>query len=153
MSKRYVYIYRASKTAMQSGRALTENWLTEFPRSDSQRGSASATGWRYLPDATMGWYGGGDTQEQLRLSFADLDGALRWANSQGLTPIVRPQQVRKWERQEIDQDANEGKGKGKSKGKSNGKGSSNGKGKIPKKPYGKSYAANFAHDRKVPWTH
>ena len=125
MSARYVYIYRASKTAMQSGRALS-HWLAEFPGPDKQRDSVAASAWRTLPDAVMNWHGGGNTSSQVRLSFADLQEALNWAKSQGLTPIVRPQQE-----------------SGSSKGST--------------KPYGKSlaksYAANFAHDRKVPWTH
>ena len=130
MSARYVYIYHASKTAMQSGRALSQLWHAEFPSPDKQRDSVAASAWRMLPDAVMNWHGGGNTSSQVRLSFADLEEALNWAKAQGLTPIVRPQQVRKSERQQ-----------------------ESGSNKNSTKPYGKSYAANFAHDRKVPWTH
>ncbi len=151
MSGRCVYIYRAAKTAMQSGRALTENWLAEFSNSDSQRTSASASesAWQALPDAVMKWHGGGDTSNQVRLNFPDLDSALRWACSQGLTPIVRPSQVRKWECKDGNKDISKSKSKSKNKDKDSLKDSA----KVYRKSYAKSYASNFAHDRKVPWTH
>ena len=153
MSGRCVYIYRAAKTAMQSGRALTEHWLAEFSNSDSQRTSASASlsAWQCLPDAVMKWHGGGDTSNQVRLTFPDLESALRWAESQGLTPIVRPSQVRKWECKDGNKDIN--KSKSKSKSKSKAKDSLKDSAKVYRKSYAKSYASNFAHDRKVPWTH
>ncbi len=93
MSKRYVHISRLSKSAMQSGRALTDQWLVTFPRSEGPVAAKDA--WRILPDAVMGWQGGGETREQVRLVFPSRAAAEAWAGVQGYTPIVQPEQGRR----------------------------------------------------------
>ena len=113
MSQRYVRISRLSKTATQSGRALADAWIATFPKTEGPVVAKDA--WRSLPDAVMGWHGGGETKEQVRLAFPTREAACAWAKAQGLLPIVQPEQGRRI------------------------------------RP--KSYAANFAHDRPVPWTH
>ncbi len=93
MTEKYIYIYQASKTAMQSGRALTQKWIAEFPPSEKK--SITHDAWRNLPDAIMGWHGGGETKQQLQMSFPSLSSAQDWAKAQGLVAILRPSQNRR----------------------------------------------------------
>jgi hypothetical protein len=51
-------IYKRPKNAMQSGKALTEQWILDFVPAEARK-----------PDPLMGWAGSGDTQRQLRLKF------------------------------------------------------------------------------------
>ena len=67
-----VRIYRPTKTAMQSGRAKTNEWLLEF-----------APGAREEADPLMGWAGSGDTLNQVRLFFATKDEAIAFAEREG----------------------------------------------------------------------
>lgn len=60
-------IYKPAKTAMQSGRANTREWVLEFE--PAQRKS---------PDPLMGWVGSGDTPQQVRLSFATKEEAVAY---------------------------------------------------------------------------
>jgi hypothetical protein len=66
-------IYRPSKTAMQSGKAKTKDWLLEFEPSDARRS-----------DPLMGWTQTGDTAGQLRLSFETKEEAVRYAELNGI---------------------------------------------------------------------
>ena len=66
-------IYQPPKTAMQSGRAGTEEWVLEFAPTQPRR-----------PDPLMGWIGGADTQTQVRLTFATRDEAVGYAERNGL---------------------------------------------------------------------
>ena len=70
-------IYQRPKNAMQSGKALTDQWVLEFERSEAQR-----------PDPLMGWAGSGDTQAQVRLSFPDKDAAKAYAAKHGIAARV-----------------------------------------------------------------
>ncbi|HEY1719813.1 MAG TPA: ETC complex I subunit [Magnetospirillaceae bacterium] len=67
-----VRIYRPAKTAMQSGRAKTNEWLLEF-----------APGAREEADPLMGWAGSGDTLNQVRLFFATKEEAIAFAEREG----------------------------------------------------------------------
>ena len=51
-------IYRPAKTAMQSGRARTRDWLLEFDDEAARR-----------VEPLMGWTSSADTKQQLQLSF------------------------------------------------------------------------------------
>lgn len=51
-------IFQPAKTAMQSGWGKTHRWVLEY----------EPTGRRHL-DPLMGWTGGGDTRQQVRLEF------------------------------------------------------------------------------------
>ena len=93
MSKRYVHIFRLSKTATQSGRALADPWIATFPKTEGPVVAKDA--WQALPDAVMGWHGGGETKEQVRLRFPTLATAQAWAKAQGFTPILQPEQKRR----------------------------------------------------------
>ncbi len=97
-------IFSPAKSAMQSGRARLRSWVLEF---QSDRAS--------VPDALMGWSGGGDTSKQVRLYFANQAEAVSYAEKHGLLYVVEASQSRTIK--------------------------------------GKSYASNFAVDRKFPWTH
>lgn len=61
-------IYQPARTAMQSGEAKTRHWVLEF-----------------LPDASsfveplMGWTGGTDTTQQVKLSFDTREEAIAYA--------------------------------------------------------------------------
>lgn len=70
-------IYQRPKNAMQSGKALTDQWVLEFERSEALR-----------PDPLMGWAGSGDTQAQVRLAFADKDAAKAYAEKHGIAARV-----------------------------------------------------------------
>ncbi|MFN4356665.1 ETC complex I subunit [Sphingopyxis alaskensis] len=77
-------IYQKPKNAMQSGRAGTGRWMLEFAPAEARK-----------PDPLMGWAGSGDTQRQLRLSFASRDEAVAYAEKYGIDAEVLPTPVRK----------------------------------------------------------
>ena len=66
-------IYRPAKTAMQSGRAKTKDWLLEFAPSDAR-----------AADPLMGWTKTRDTDGQIRISFETSDEAVAYAQSRGI---------------------------------------------------------------------
>ena len=66
-------IYQRPKNAMQSGKALTDQWVLEFDPAEAKK-----------PDPLTGWAGSGDTREQVRLGFATLDAAKAYAEKHGL---------------------------------------------------------------------
>jgi hypothetical protein len=74
-------IYRPTKTAMQSGRALTRNWLLEYEPAS-----------RRDPDPLMGWSSARDTLNEVRVRFATLDEAVGFAKKHGLDyTVIEPQ--------------------------------------------------------------
>jgi len=67
-------IFCPSKTAMQSGKANTTDWVLEFEPRDARR-----------PDPLMGWTQTGDTaSSQVRLSFETKEEAVRYADHHGI---------------------------------------------------------------------
>jgi hypothetical protein len=67
-------IFRPSKTAMQSGKGNTLEWLLEFEPRDARR-----------PDPLMGWTQTGDTDSsQVRLAFETKEEAVRYADTHGI---------------------------------------------------------------------
>ena len=77
-------IFRPTKTAMQSGRAKTHDWVLEFAPNSAQSA-----------DPLMGWAGSGDTQRQLHLRFATEDEAVAYCKKRGLDcDIEEPQESR-----------------------------------------------------------
>jgi len=70
-------IYQQPKNAMQSGKALTDQWILEFEQSEARR-----------PDPLMGWTGSADTQAQVRLTFPDKDAAKSYASRHGIAARV-----------------------------------------------------------------
>ncbi|MGE0717599.1 MAG: ETC complex I subunit [Alphaproteobacteria bacterium] len=72
-------IYLPAKTAMQSGRARTREWVLEFPPSQAKRA-----------DPLMGWISSADTRQQVRLTFATREEAEAHAKRLGLDFTVLP---------------------------------------------------------------
>lgn len=70
-------IFQKPKNAMQSGRAGTQRWMLEFAPAEAR-----------TPDPLMGWAGSGDTQRQLRLTFATCDEATAYAARNGIDAEV-----------------------------------------------------------------
>ena len=67
-------IFRPSKTAMQSGKQKTQDWVLEFEATDARRS-----------DPLMGWTQTADTaSSQVRLSFETKDEAVRYADQHGI---------------------------------------------------------------------
>ncbi|MCW5773214.1 MAG: ETC complex I subunit [Rhodospirillaceae bacterium] len=60
-------IYKPAKTAMQSGRGNTRDWVLEF--SPAQRKTQ---------DPLMGWTGSGDTPQQVKLTFDTKEEAIAY---------------------------------------------------------------------------
>ena len=70
-------IYKRPKNAMQSGKALTEQWILDFVPAEARK-----------PDPLMGWAGSGDTQRQLRLKFPSKEAAVAYAGKHGIEATV-----------------------------------------------------------------
>jgi NADH dehydrogenase ubiquinone Fe-S protein 4 len=66
-------IYRPAKTAMQSGRANTKEWMLDF-EPGAPRG----------PDPLMGWTSTTDMQAQVHLSFDTKEQAVAYAECAGI---------------------------------------------------------------------
>ena len=64
-------IYSPPKTAMQSGRAGAD-WVLSYDSGPERA------------DRLMGWIGGGDTQAQVRLTFATREEAVAYAERNGV---------------------------------------------------------------------
>jgi hypothetical protein len=72
-------IYQRPKNAMQSGKALTDQWILEFAPAEARR-----------PDPLMGWTGSGDTQVQVVLGFQTEAEAQAYADKYGIAARVAP---------------------------------------------------------------
>lgn len=72
-------IYQTPKNAMSSGRGRTKCWVLEFVTSE-----------RHEADPLMGWAGGGDTREQLRLTFPSAEAAQAYALREGIEAAIVP---------------------------------------------------------------
>ena len=66
-------IFRPAKTAMQSGKARTQDWVLEFAPASAR-----------VSDPLMGWTLTDDTSAQVRLSFESRDEAVAYAQKHGL---------------------------------------------------------------------
>lgn len=66
-------IYQPPKSAMQSGRAGTDQWVLDFEPSAPRKA-----------DPLMGWIGSADTQAQVKLTFETREEAIAFAESSGL---------------------------------------------------------------------
>jgi hypothetical protein len=78
-------IYQQPKTAMQSGRAGTHEWILEFAPAGPRRA-----------DPLMGWISSADTRAQVRLRFETRDEAVAYANSEGLAYDIELARERKF---------------------------------------------------------
>jgi hypothetical protein len=66
-------ISEIDRRTTQSGKANTGRWLLEFERREAQRA-----------DPLTGWNGSGDTNPQVRLTFATKDEAIAYCRKRGL---------------------------------------------------------------------
>ena len=74
-------ILRPSKSAMQSGRARTHDWVLVFAPTE-----------RRTTDPLMGWIGSGDMlASQVRLRFPTLEAAEAYAKANGIDYEVEPE--------------------------------------------------------------
>ena len=73
-----VRIYQPAKTAMQSGRANTKDWVLEFEPTAPR-----------THDPLMGWTSSRDTRQQLRLTFPTKEEAIAYAQAHGLMYSVQ----------------------------------------------------------------
>ncbi len=79
-----VRIFRPPKTAMQSGRHNTHQWVLEYEPATPRR-----------PEPLMGWVSSGDTLNQVRMHFATVEDAVAFAKRKGLSYTVEPSQERR----------------------------------------------------------
>jgi hypothetical protein len=73
-------IYRPAKTAMQSGRAKTQNWILRFQPEEP-----------YFVDNLMGWVGMTDMPQEIQLTFPTKEAAIEYATEQSIPfDIIEP---------------------------------------------------------------
>lgn len=70
-------IYQRPKNAMQSGKALVDQWILEFAPAEARKA-----------DPLMGWTGSGDTQVQVVLKFESCADAQAYAARYGIVAHV-----------------------------------------------------------------
>ncbi|MDP1556651.1 MAG: ETC complex I subunit [Hyphomonas sp.] len=78
-------IYKPAKSAMQSGRGNTTDWVLEFVTPGARR----------RVDPLMGWTGIDDMSGQVRLRFDTREQAIAYAEREGLTFNVEEARERK----------------------------------------------------------
>jgi len=76
-------IYKPSKTAMQSGRANTKNWLLEFDTLNTEI------------EPLMGWVSSKDTMSEVKLQFDTKEQAINYAKNNNIDYYVVEPQKRK----------------------------------------------------------
>ena len=73
-------IYRPAKTAMQSGKAKTRDWVLEFEAASARKA-----------DPLMGWTQSSDMNGQIKLSFEGRDEAVAYAQANGIPfQVIEP---------------------------------------------------------------
>ena len=77
-----VRIFKPARTAMQSGRGKTRDWVLEFEPVDAS-----------VPDPLIGWTGSSDTNRQVRLRFHSEEEAVAYAKRHGYDyTVVKPRE-------------------------------------------------------------
>jgi hypothetical protein len=77
-------IFRPAKSAMQSGKANSRDWVLEFEPAAALRS-----------DPLMGWTQSTDTDRQLRLTFDSRDEAVAYAQAHGIAFQLSPEPKQK----------------------------------------------------------
>lgn len=80
-------IYQPTKTAMQSGKARTRQWILEYDTAEAR-----------FVEPLMGWTGAVGTLGQLTLKFDSRDEAVAYAEKHRIAYEVEEPQVRKLNR-------------------------------------------------------
>ena len=79
-------IYQRPKNAMQSGKALTDQWILDFVPAEAKK-----------PDPLMGWAGSGDTRQQVTLKFPTQEAAQEYCAKHGIAAeihVVPPKRLK-----------------------------------------------------------
>jgi hypothetical protein len=77
-------IFRPAKTAMQSGKAKTRDWVLEFEPAAAR-----------TPEPLMGWTSSTDMNGQVRLAFDTKEEAIAYAQRSGIAfQLFDPKQAR-----------------------------------------------------------
>ena len=71
-------IYKPAKTAMQSGRAKTQDWVLDYEPEEPR-----------VVESLMGWTTSGDMKSQIRLQFATKEEAVAYAERHGIASRVQ----------------------------------------------------------------
>jgi hypothetical protein len=71
-------IYKPAKTAMQSGRAKTRDWVLDYEPAEPR-----------VVESLMGWTTSGDMKSQVRLRFATKEEAVAYAERHGISYQVQ----------------------------------------------------------------
>jgi hypothetical protein len=66
-------IYKPTKTAMQSGKAKTKNWVLEYKPQAKK-----------IVDNLMGWQGSTDMLQEIKLKFESKESAIEYAQKQNI---------------------------------------------------------------------
>jgi hypothetical protein len=75
-------IYKPAKTAMQSGKARTKDWVLEFEPATAR-----------VPEPLMGWTSSTDMNGQVRLAFETREEAIAYAQGHGIAfQLFEPKQ-------------------------------------------------------------
>lgn len=75
-------IYRPVKTAMQSGKAKSNNWFLKFNKEGPK-----------IVDNLMGWQGSSDMKQELNLKFETKESAIAYAEKQGIEfEVIEPKE-------------------------------------------------------------
>ena len=82
MEKITAVIYQPAKTAMQSGRGRTRQWVLEYDKPAPGR-----------PDGLMGWNTMPSTQTQVKLAFDTQEAAIAYATRKGIVFTLRAPQA------------------------------------------------------------
>jgi hypothetical protein len=78
-------IYRPAKTAMQSGKAKTKEWVLEFEPQSAR-----------LPDPLMGWAQSRDMDGEVRLQFDTKEEAIAYAQAHGIAfRLIEPKTAKR----------------------------------------------------------
>ena len=72
-------IFQRPKNAMQSGKALLDQWVLQFVPAEAKK-----------PDPLMGWAGSGDMNQQVQLKFPSCEAAKAYAERYGIDAVVHP---------------------------------------------------------------
>ena len=78
-----IKIYKPTKTAMQSGRNKTKQWLAEYISDLST-----------TKDTLMGWTSSEDTKSQIKIFFDDKKSAIDWAKKNNYQFFVQEPEKR-----------------------------------------------------------
>jgi hypothetical protein len=72
-------IYKPARTAMQSGKAKTKDWVLDYDPEQPR-----------TVEPLMGWTSSGDMRQQLKLSFASKEEAIAYCEREGIAFRILP---------------------------------------------------------------